>query len=204
MSKARPSTAWNKGKRLPSEPLTAVEAKRLIQQPPKRAPTGIRNAAMLAILWRCGLRCSEALDLEPRDVDSDTGLVRVRCGKGGKSRVVKADSGALTLVARWLDKRADLGLNGRHKLFSTLKGKRLDARYVRELVARLGRKAGIERRCHPHALRHAHATELAREGKRLDVIQAQLGHANISTTSAYIAKLAPQELADALGDREWE
>ena len=203
MEKPKASGAWNKGKKLPAEPLTPSEVIRLIDQCSKRAATGIRNRALLALLWRCGLRCSEALDLEPRDIDANTGLVRVRKGKGGKLRVVKVDSTALALVGHWLAKRDGLGLNGRHKLFPTLQGKRLDARYVRSLVARLGRKAGIERRCHPHALRHSHASELSREGKPLALISQQLGHSNLSTTSRYIAKLSPQELSDGLGDREW-
>lgn len=204
MKKPKATGAWNKGKKLPAEPLTANEVIRLIDQCSKRAPTGVRNRALLAVMWRCGLRCSEALDLEPRDVDIATGFVRVRCGKGGKLRVVKVDTTALALVGHWLAKRDSLGLNGRHKLFPTLKGGRLDARYVRELVARLGKKAGIERRCHPHALRHSHASELSREGKPLALISQQLGHADLSTTSRYIAKLSPQELSDGLGDRQWD
>ncbi len=203
MNKPKATGAWNRGKKLPAEPLAPVEVIRLIDQCSKRAPSGVRNAAMLAVMWRCGLRCSECLDLMPRDIDSDTGLVRVRNGKGGKPRVVKVDSTALALVARWLDKRTGLGLNGRHRLFCTLSGKRLDGRYVRALTARLGRKAGIERRCHPHALRHSHASELAREGKPVHLIQQQLGHASLATTSGYIAELSPKELSDGLGDRSW-
>jgi site-specific recombinase XerD len=204
MKKPKAAGAWNKGKKFPAEPLSPNEVIQLLDQCSKRAPSGIRNRALLALLWRCGLRCSEALDLEPRDIDASTGLVRVRNGKGGKLRVVKVDSTALALVGHWLAKRTAFGLNGRHKLFPTLQGKPLNARYVRALVARLGRRAGIERRCHPHALRHSHASELAREGKPLHLISQQLGHSDLSTTSRYIAKLSPQELSDGLGDRQWE
>ena len=203
-------TPWHKGKKLESIPLTSDEAKRLIQQPSKRAKTGIRNAALLAVLYRSGLRTSEALALLPADVDAENGLLRIRRGKGGKGRTVVVDTGALALVARWIDKRAALPVNGKSKLFVTLKGRPLNSRYVRAMVARLGRKAGItsddnpEKRCHPHALRHSCASELSREGKPLAAIRDQLGHQNISTTSAYIARLSATELSDAIGDREWE
>ena len=193
-----------------SKPLTREEAKRLIQQPSKRAPTGIRNAALLGLMYRCALRTAEALNLLPSDVDATSGHVRVRSGKNGEGRTAVIDTGALALVARWMDKRASLPVNGTDPLFVTLKGRRLNSRYVRAMVARIGRKVGItspdnpEKRCHPHALRHAHATELSREGVRLDAIRDQLGHKNIATTSAYIAKLAPKELSDAIGDRsDW-
>lgn len=203
MKKSKAPTAWNRGRKLPAEPLSANEVIRLIGQCSKRAPSGVRNAAMLAVMWRGGLRCSECLDLVPRDIDSDTGFVRVR-GKGNKTRVVKVDSTALALIDRWLDRRTGLGLNGRHRLFCTLSGGKLDTRYVRALTARLGRKAGIDKRVHPHGLRHSHASELANEGKPMHLIQQQLGHASLSTTSQYIAILSPKELSDGIGDRQWE
>jgi integrase len=71
-------------------------------------------------------------------------------------------------------------------------------------VKRLAAKAGIEKRVHPHGLRHTHAAELAREGVPMNVIQAQLGHSSLATTSRYLAHVAPQHVVEAMKAREWE
>ena len=194
---------WNKGRKLPPEPLSADEVKRLIKQPSGRAPTGIRNRALLVLLYRGGLRCSEALALRPKDLDIDAGTVRVLHGKGDKSRLVGLDAGAMAIIQVWLDKRASLGFNGRQRLICTLQGKPVSSRYVRSLLPRLAAKAGIEKRVHAHGLRHTLASELSAEGVPLPLIQSQLGHANLSTTDRYIRGLAPQEVVDAMKKREW-
>ncbi len=100
--------------------------------------------------------------------------------------------------------RKPLGLNGRHPLFCTLQGTPMKAPYLRVLLPRLAAKAGIEKRVHPHGFRHAHAAELMREGIPLNVIQQQLGHSSVATTSRYLAHIAPQEVIDAMKQREWE
>ena len=115
-----------------------------------RAPTGVRNRALIAVLWRCGLRISEALQLELRDVDLQAGTVRVRHGKGDRSRTVGLDEQTTALMARWLDRRRKLGAGARAPIFCTLQGGRLDSSYVRRLLPRLARKAGIDRRVHAH------------------------------------------------------
>ncbi|MCH8852000.1 MAG: tyrosine-type recombinase/integrase [Planctomycetes bacterium] len=194
---------WNKGRKLPPEPLSADEVTRLIKQPSRRAPTGIRNRALLVLLYRGGLRCSEALALRPKDLDVDAGTVRVLHGKGDKARLVGLDSGAMAIIQLWIDKRAALGFNGRHTLLCTLQGKPVSSRYVRSLLPRLAAKAGIEKRVHAHGLRHTLASELSAEGVPLPLIQQQLGHANLSTTDRYIRGLAPQEVVDAMKKREW-
>jgi site-specific recombinase XerD len=195
---------WNKGKKLPPEPLTTDEVRSLLKQCSRRAPTGIRNAAMIVVLWRGGLRCSEALALQPPELDDENGTIRVMHGKGDKSRVVGLDPEAWAILQRWLDKRKELGFNGRQPVFCTLKGQPVQSVYVRNLLRRIGVKAGVEKRVHPHGLRHTHAFELAGEGVPLHVIQQQLGHASIAVTDRYINHLNPQEVVRHMQARTWD
>jgi len=194
----------NKGKLFPAEILTDDEVRALLKVCSTRAPTGIRNRALIVALYRGGLRISEALALKPKDLDRKAGTVRVLQGKGGKDRTIGFDSTAFAMIEQWLDRRAALRINGRHRLFCTLDGKPLKTAYVRALLPRLAAKAGIEKRVHAHGLRHTHAAELAREGVPMNVIQAQLGHTNIATTSRYLAHIAPAEVIRVMQGREWE
>jgi site-specific recombinase XerD len=108
------------------------------------------------------------------------------------------------MIERWLERRAALHINGRHRVFCTLDGKPLKTSYVGALLPRLARKAGIEKRVHAYGLRHTHAAALAREGIPMNVIQAQLGHSNLGTTSRYLAHIAPAEVIQVMQGREWE
>lgn len=114
----------------PPEVLTEQEVRALIGACSNRAPTGIRNRALIASMWRCGLRVGEALALEPRDVDLDAGTLRIRHGKGDRSRTVGLDGQAQALIARWMDRRQRLGINGRRRLFSKLDGRSTSATFV--------------------------------------------------------------------------
>ena len=192
-----------KGDTYPVEILTPDEAKALIAACSRRAPTGIRNAALIAVMYRCGLRVSEALALKAKDIDQEQGTVTVLRGKGGKRRVVALDDGAARYLDRWLDRRHHLGMNGHQTVFCTLTGDPLDPSYVRHLLKRLGAKAGIQKRVHPHQLRHTHAAELAREGVPVNVVQQQLGHSSLATTSVYLAHIAPAERVEQLRHRDW-
>jgi site-specific recombinase XerD len=191
------------GNTRPVEILTPNEVKSLLRACSGRAPTGIRNRAMLALGWRGGLRLGEVLALFPKDLDREAGTVNVLRGKGGKQRTVGLDPAAFALVERWLDRRRELGLNGRQPIICTLKGQPLLQSYVRALMGRLGRKTNIEKRVHYHALRHCHARELAQENTPINVIQQQLGHSNISTTHVYLCKIAPQQVIDTMQGRAW-
>ena len=151
----------------------------LIKACSNRAPTGIRNRALLVALYRGGLRVSEALGLHPKDLDRAAGTVTVLRGKGGKRRTIGLDAGAFAVVERWLDVRAKRGINGRAPIFCTLRGKPVAPAYVRGLCKRLVRRARIEKRVHPHAFRHTHAAELAHDGLPMNLIQAQLGHSSL-------------------------
>jgi site-specific recombinase XerD len=193
----------NKGRKLPPEPLSAGEVKALINACSKRATTGIRNRALIVVLYRGGLRVSEALAVMPKDLNPTNGTIRVLHGKGDHDRVVGLDAGAWAILQLWLDRRAAAGINGRAPVFCTLKGRPMKSAYVRTLLPRLARKAGIDRRCHAHGLRHTHAYELATEGTPIHVIQAQLGHSSVATTDRYIKHLNPAAVVKAMQSRAW-
>jgi site-specific recombinase XerD len=197
-------TAPNKGRTYPPEVLTEDEVESLIRACSNRAPTGIRNRALIVTLYRAGLRLSEALALKPKDVDPDAGTITVLHGKGDRRRVVGIDPGSMAIVMRWVDQRRVLGLSGRSRLFCTLRGRPLHASYVRTLMHRLGAKAGVEKRVHPHALRHSMAYELMWEGVPVPIIQRQLGHASLATTQRYLDHLAPKDLVEAMRRRAFE
>lgn len=191
-----------KGRKFPVEPLTSAEVSALLRQCSTTAPTGIRNRALITVMYRAGLRVNEALDLRVPDVNPALGTLRVLHGKGDTSRTVSIDDGGMALVQRWIDKRAELG----HKhgpLFCTLKGTPVADVYVRNLMKRIGAKAGIEKRVHPHGLRHSHAAELAAEGVPVNVIQRQLGHSHLTTTAVYLNHVAPAQVIALGRSRSW-
>jgi len=192
---ARASGAW----KIRGEILTADEARALLKAC-NRGPTGDRNRAFLALLWRSGLRTFEALALNVADLHSGRNCVYVRRGKGGtpkkpKDRWVGVDDGTFALLDVWLQRRRAIDLGSKHRVFLTLKGERLSDRYCRDMIKRVAANAGIDRRVHLHALRHTHAMEQIREGTTLPEVQAQLGHSNISTTNTYLAHVSPDDLA---------
>ena len=201
---ASPREPWNKGRTLPPEPLTHLEVLALLRACSANAPTGLRNAALIVLLWRAGLRCSEALALFAKDIDAQAQTIRVLHGKGNRSRTTGIDATAFAVIARWMDTRKALGINGRAPLLCTLKGGKLNSSYVRSLLPRLAAKAGIEKRVHAHGLRHTHAAELVHEGVPVNLIQKQLGHASLAVTSGYLDHLAPRDVVEAMKQRSWE
>ena len=206
-AKASPSSSSSSSRRRPPEVLTEAEVIALIRACSTRAPTGVRNRALIAVLWRCGLRISEALGLELRDVDLAAGTVRVRHGKGDRSRTVGLDEQTTALLARWIDRRrrlSDRGPGARAPIFCTLHGGRIDSSYIRRLLPRLAQRAGVEKRVHAHGLRHTHAAELAREGTPINIIRDDLGHTSLAVTDRYLRDVAPQAVIDTLRARRWD
>jgi len=192
------------GSKLDADLLTPDEIELLMRQCSRRAPTGVRNRALIAVLWRCGLRIGEVRRLAVKDFDPDSGTLIVQCGKGGKRRVVGVDAGTVALVGRWLELRRKRELPaGSAPLFCSLAGMPLDLSYVRHLLPRLARKAGIERRVHAHGLRHAFAVDLARSGAPLYVVRDALGHASVATTQVYLSRVGAHEAVDAVRNRDW-
>jgi len=202
---AGPSSPSSRGpRRRPPEVLTEPEAIALIKACSTRAPTGVRNRALIAVLWRSGLRISEALQLELRDVDLQAGSLRVRHGKGDKSRTVGVDEQTAALLARWIDRRRKLSPGARAPVFCTLAGGRIDPSYVRHLLPRLAARAGLDRRVHAHGLRHTYASELARERTPINVIRDALGHTSLAVTDRYLRDVAPMHVIDTIRARRWE
>ncbi len=197
------TSSSSRPRRRPPEVLTEPEAIALIKACSQRAPSGVRNRALIAVLWRSGLRISEALALELRDLDLEAGTLRVRHGKGDRSRTVGVDEQTAALLARWLDRRRSLGPGARAPVFCTLRGGRLDSSYVRRLLPRLARRAGVDRRVHAHGLRHTYAAELARERTPINVIRDALGHTSLAVTDRYLRDVAPMHVIDTIRARSW-
>src|ERR1043166_3497173 len=150
----------------PPEHLKASEVRRLLEVARTDGTAGVRNAAILWTLYRTGLRISEALALRPHDVDFDEGTVFVRRGKGSKARTVGIDESAYPALREWIAARPSSEF-----LFSTRTGKLIQTSYIRGLMARLGREAGIPKRCHAHMLRHTLAVEMVTERIAIEYIR---------------------------------
>ena len=194
----------NKGRKLPPELVTPEDVSALLRACSGTAPTGIRNRALIVILYRAGLRLEEALGLLPTDVDVPNGVIHVDRPTGGRAREVGVDIGALNLVRQWLRARVSLGVGGDAPLFCTLSGGPIHPAYVRQLLPRLAEKAGIDKRIHAQGLRYTHAAELAAEGMPAELIQAQLGHESLASTDRYLRRMSRQDRIDALQRREWK
>ena len=199
----KPLASTNAGRRFPPEVLTEAEVRALMDACGEGIPSCHRNRALIAVLYRGGLRVSEALALYPKDLDPATGAVRVLWGKGGRARTIGLDPGAFRLVEVWTRHRADLGLDARHPLFCTVRGGAMSSSYIRRLFNRLGEQAGIQKRVHAHRLRHTHAAQLRSEGVDIGIISKQLGHRSIATTARYLDHIAPWAVVEAMRGREW-
>jgi hypothetical protein len=147
------------------------------------------------VLWRGGLRVQEALALGERDLDPRRGSLLVRRGKGGRRREIGMDGWGWEQLSPWLSARLELPVG---PLFCIIdgptRGRSWSSAGVRVEFRRLAAQAGNRRRFAPHQLRHAHAVELAREGVPLNVIQRQLGHANLGTTTIYLQGIDTEEI----------
>ena len=184
----------NKGVRYPADPPTVEEIITVMRHAGDNRH-GCRLRALIAVLWRSGLRVQEALALTEADLDERRGSVLVRHGKGGRRREVGMDNWGWDNLRPWLAVRVDMPVG---PLFCIIDGPTCGRPWsgagVRVEFRRLGAQAGVRRRFAPHQLRHAHALELAREGVALNVIQRQLGHANLGTTSIYLQGIDTEEI----------
>ncbi len=193
----------------PAEVLEENDIRALLDGCSRRAPTGVRNRALILTLWRAGLRIDEALTLGPQDVklEDHEPVIRVRRAKGDKQRTVSLHAEAQDALRRWLEIRRARGCDERRparaprRLFCTLDGAQLDQSYVRHLLRRLARKGAVNRRVHPHAFRATLAVEMCLEGVPLPAIRDVLGHTNLSVTDAYLRRVFPQQAIDAVRNR---
>ncbi|MGN0073210.1 MAG: site-specific tyrosine recombinase [Coriobacteriales bacterium] len=175
--------------RLP-ESLSVVQVGRLLDQDFPQTPAGMRDHAMLELLYGCGLRVSELTGLDIASLLLEDGLLRVR-GKGGKERAVPLMGCALTSLEDYLDEARPqlrcakvLRPQDPAAVFLNTRGGRITRRSVMSLVERYGRNVGLEG-LHPHLLRHSFATHMLQGGADLRMLQEMLGHSDISTTQIY-------------------
>ena len=158
------------------------EVQKLIKQPNRRYPTGIRNKAIMLVMLNMGLRVSEITDLRPGSINLSSKKLRIVNGKGGVDRDLVIPEGIEETLRQWKGRKSK-----RTKyFFTTLKGKKLSTRYLCEMVKRYGRKAKIDKTISPHILRHTFATEYYKQTKDIETLRRILGHADISTTTIYI------------------
>ena len=191
----------NKGLRYPPDPPTVEEIVAVMRAAGER-PDGIRLRGVIIVLWRAGLRISEALALSESDLDRERGAVLVRRGKGGKRREVGMDRWAWDQLDPWLEFRASLPVGA---LFCVLRGptrgRPCAPAGIRGQLRGAAQLAGVRRRFAPHQLHHAHAVEMSREGVPLLVIQRQLGHADLGITSTYLRGIDNTEIIHAVHER---
>jgi len=166
--------------------LSRDEVEALLAAPDGRKAAGVRDRAMLEVLYATGLRVSELVGLSVNDVHLETRMLLAR-GKGSKERIVPLGAPAAKAIAAYLAAARAPLLRGRvsKDLFVTPRGKRLTRQGFWKLLGRYARAAGIRRRISPHKLRHSFATHLLAGGADLRAVQAMLGHADITTTQIY-------------------
>jgi len=169
---------------------------RLLEAPPNNTPAGLRDRAMLEVLYSCGLRVSELVGLNWDDIDQNLEVVRVK-GKGNKERIVPIGQKALDALEQYRACILELvAPKRRHRLtsatattsspvFLNTRGSRLTTRSVGRFVGAYARACGIALKTSPHALRHTFATHLLDAGADLRAIQELLGHSSLSTTQKY-------------------
>jgi len=169
--------------------LRLEEVEKLLSQPDEKQPAGLRDRAMLEVLYSTGLRVSELVGLRVMDMDRAAGCVRC-IGKGNKERIVPIGKKAIALVDRYLrDARPKLIREGKQAnptaLFMNRRGGPLSRVGVWKILSAYGRQAGMRKGLTPHMLRHSFATHLLERGADLRSVQLMLGHSDISTTQIY-------------------
>ncbi|MEQ6354973.1 site-specific tyrosine recombinase XerD [Lysinibacillus sp. M3] len=167
--------------------LSIEEIEAILASPNRSKPQGIRDVAMLELLYGSGMRISELIALDLTDIHLTMGFVRV-FGKGGKERIIPLGKSALSALSTYLD-GARSQLQGKYlktdAFFINQRGKRLTRQGCWKLMKEHALKAGIQHELTPHTLRHSFATHLVENGADLRAVQEMLGHADISTTQIY-------------------
>ena len=187
----------NLGRPLP-ETLTEEEIERLLTAPNTEKAHGVRDRAMLEVLYACGLRVSELVGLTLNQVNLNHGVIRVM-GKGSKERLIPFGEQASEWIARFVNEaRAELLKSNQQcdTLFITNRGAAMTRQAFWHLIKKHARRVGITKHLSPHTLRHAFATHLLNHGADLRVVQMLLGHSDLSTTQIYthVAQARLQEL----------
>jgi len=168
------------------EILTLKEIEQLLEQPDPQTPLGLRDRAMLEILYATGMRVSELTHLPTHQVNLEGGYVLL-FGKGSKERVVPLGSEAVKWVTRYLKESRGILAKGKESpfLFINRSGKGMSRQRFWKNLRDCARKAGLPKRISPHLLRHSFASHLLERGADLRSVQMMLGHVDISTTQIY-------------------
>jgi integrase/recombinase XerD len=166
--------------------LTVLDVEQLLAQPDAASPRGIRDGAMLELLYATGMRVSELVELPTSKVNLEAGFVTIR-GKGGKERICPIGEMAMERVRIYLEQTRPAMLKGGESPFLFLNNRRgrLSRQGFWKILRQYALQAGITKRITPHTLRHSFATHLLERGADLRFIQAMLGHADIGTTQIY-------------------
>lgn len=200
----------NKGRKYPPEILEVEEIQTLLAQVRKVHPKDdIRRRlarerlhALCVVLWRTGIRISEALDLINSDLHPEDGSIVIRCGKGGKRRIVMMDEWGWRELQPWLETRETIKPG---YLFPIVSGPTEGLRWAPTDVRRKFREAqaetGMRKRFHPHGLRHNFSVEFWRETGNLLALMTQLGHVNLAVTQLYVRTLGVDELLAPVRER---
>lgn len=172
-------------KRLPRT-LSFTEVEALLKQPVDENPRGLRDGAMIELLYATGLRASELIGLRPGNINLEVGFI-VAMGKGGKERVIPMGEYALEKVKRYIERGRPALLKGRSSpyVFVSSWGRGLTRQSFWKIIKKYARQAGIQKAISPHTLRHSFATHLLERGADLRSVQMMLGHSDISTTQIY-------------------
>ncbi len=172
-------------KNLP-EVISLHEVDKLLNSPNLKNWMGIRDKACLELMYATGLRASEVVSLNVRDVNFDLGILKC-IGKGSKERIVPLGKAAKTAIKRYIDKVRPklIKIGSERGLFLTRLGRKMSRQMLWKIIKRYAKKSRINKDIKPHTLRHSFATHLLEGGADLRVVQEMLGHANISTTQVY-------------------
>ena len=165
--------------------LTTEEIDMLLEMPDLNSHRGIRDKAMLEIMYASGLRVSELLALKREEVNFNRGIIKIR-GKGSKERIIPVGDFALDSLLNYITTvRHHYESKESRVIFINTNGKPLSRQYFFKMIKEYSASAGITKNLSPHSLRHAFATHLLENGAELRAVQAMLGHTNIATTQIY-------------------
>ena len=199
-----------RGSRYKAETYSPEEVLLFLESFDTDRPAGLRNRALVGILWGAGLRISEALALTPKDIGVD-GAVHVKHGKNNRQRLIYLDTqqslpdemdSPLEMIQEWQEERGSLleeiGVNQETApLFCTRKGTGLKRQYTQQMLSVHAELAALSGRANAHRFRHSFAATQARAGTPVNVIQKLLGHSSLETTSRYIAHVDNSDLVEA-------